>query len=260
MAVGVGGRVVAAGGGVLLHLRKNPGVGGGGAADHDGVAASLPHHALGVFRSIDIAITDDGNADALLDGGDDVPVSLAGIALHARARVNGNGFDADGLGELGDVNRYDGVFVPTCAELDGKRNFYRGADGAEDLVEQRHVAKEVGAPALHDFFGGAAEIDVHRVVAKVFDHAGGFSHDFRAGAKELRGDRMLVFLEIKIAQRFLRATGDAFGAGELRHQHPAAAQPANHATEKRVRNASHRREDRGGTDSQVANIVRRGNH
>src|ERR1700675_136500 len=111
MAIRVGGRVVAAGGGILLHLRKNPRVGGGSAADHHGVAAGLLDHALGVFGSIDVAIANYGDANGLLDGEDDVPVGVAGVALHARARVDRDSFHADGLGEFGDVNRDDGVFV-----------------------------------------------------------------------------------------------------------------------------------------------------
>ena len=43
--------------------------------------------------------------------------------------------------------------------------------------EQREFAKQAGAAALDYFFGGAAEVDVHGVVAEVFDHAGGFGHD-----------------------------------------------------------------------------------
>jgi len=151
----------------LLHLRENPRVGGGRAADHYGVAAGLLDHALGIFGHVDVAITDYGNAYGLLDGGDDVPVGLAGVALHACARVDGDAFDADGFGEPGDVDRDDGIFVPAGAELDGQRNLYGGAHGAEDLLQQRQVAQQAGAAALDYFFGRAAEIDVDRVVTKM---------------------------------------------------------------------------------------------
>src|SRR5258706_6442433 len=187
MAVGVGGRVVTATGGVLQHLGKDPGIGGGGAADHDGVAAGLPLHALGVFRRVDVAIADDGNAHGLLDGGDEIPVGWAGVALHARARVDGDGFDADGFRELGDVNGYDGILVPAGAQLDGERDFYGGAHGAEDLLEQRHVAQQAGASALHDFLGGAAANDVDRVVAEIFDPFFNLPHNLVVGAREIRG-------------------------------------------------------------------------
>src|SRR5260221_5208083 len=173
MAVGVGGRVVTATGGVLQHLGKDPGIGGGGAADHDGVAAGLPHHALGVFRRVDVAIADDGNAHGLLDGGDEIPVGLAGVALHARARVDGDGFDADGFRELGDVNGYDGILVPAGAQLDGERDFYGGAHRAEDLVAERHVAQPPGDLVLFHILGRCTEIDVEP--AAVRSHAPTFS-------------------------------------------------------------------------------------
>src|SRR3984893_8227943 len=221
--VGVGRDVVAAAGGVLLHLRKDPGIGGGCPADHDGVAAGLLHHALGVFRRIDVAIADHGNADGLLDRGDEVPVGLAGVALHARPWMDSDGFDADGLRELGYVDGDDRIFVPAGADLDGQGNLHGGANGAEDLLEQRHVAKEAGAAALDDLFGGAAEIDVDRVVAEVFDHSCGLAHSFGGGAEKLCGDGVLVFLKIEVAQSFFGAAGDAFGAGELGHQQSAAA-------------------------------------
>ena len=71
---------------------------------------------------------------------------------------------------------------------------------------------------------------------------------------------MLVFLEEKVAQRLRRAAGDAFGAGELRHQQSAAAQPANHAAEQRVGDAGHGREHRRRPDGQVADLELFGNH
>src|SRR5450432_4138088 len=102
---------VAACGGELLHLGKNPGVGGGGAADHDGVATCFLDHAGGVFGSVDVAVADDGNLDGLLDAGDEGPVGVAGVALGAGAGVDGEAFYAGGLREFGDVDGDDGIFV-----------------------------------------------------------------------------------------------------------------------------------------------------
>ena len=68
------------------------------------------------------------------------------------------------------------------------------------------------------------------------------------GAEELRGDGMLVFLEIEIAKSFCGAAGDAFGGGELGHQQAAAAEAADDAAEKRVGDAGHGGEDGGGGD------------
>src|SRR5260370_42320241 len=177
----MGGRVVAAGGGILLHLGKDPGIGGGGAANHDGVAAGLRHHALGVFGRVDVAIADYGDAHGFLDRSDDVPVGLAGVALHARARMHRHSFHTDGFGKLGNIDGDDGVFVPAGAQLNGERNFYGSTHSVEDLLEQRHVAQQAGAAALHYFFGWAAPIYVAPVVPKIFDHARGFGHDFRVG-------------------------------------------------------------------------------
>ena len=83
------------------------------------------------------------------------------------------------LGEFGDFDGDDGIFVPAGAELDGERDAHGGADGAENFAEEIEIAKEAGAAALDNFFGGAAEIDVDGVVAEVFDHFGGASHDLR---------------------------------------------------------------------------------
>src|SRR5260221_7886861 len=98
MAVGVGGRVVTATGGVLQHLGKDPGVGGGGAADHYGVAAGLSDHTRSVFGMVDVAIADDRDFDGLLDGGDKTPVGGGFLALLARAGVDGEVHDGNCFG------------------------------------------------------------------------------------------------------------------------------------------------------------------
>src|SRR5271163_2158539 len=175
--------VVTATGGVLLHLGEDPGIGGGGAADHHGVAASFAHHARGVFWGVDVAVANHGNSYGLLDGGDDVPVGGAGVTLGAGARVDSHAFDAYGFGEFRDLHGDDGVFVPPSAQFDGEGNFYGGAHGAEDVFQQWKIAEKAGAAALHYLFGRTAEIDVHGVEPEVFDHLGGFCHDGGIGAK-----------------------------------------------------------------------------
>src|SRR5882762_3140431 len=71
---------------------------------------------------------------------------------------------------------------------------------------------------------------------------------------------MLILLKIEIPQRLLRAPRNLLGAGELRHEQPATAQPSNHTSEKGVRNTGHRREYRRRPDRQVANFERCRNH
>src|SRR5277367_3445763 len=196
MAILVARQSVGARGGVLLHLRENPGVGGGGAADHDGVATGFLDDARGVHGRLNIAVANHGNLHGLLYGGDDFPVGAAGVALLAGARVHGDSFDAYAFGEFRDLDGHDGVFVPASAKLDRERNADGGAHGAEDLLQQREVAEQAGATAFHDLLGGAAEVDVHGVVAEVFDHFGGVGHDLGIGAEELRSDGVFVFLKI----------------------------------------------------------------
>ena len=82
------------------------------------------------------------------------------------------------FGQFGDVYRDDGIFVPAGAKFDGERNLYGRAHGTENFTEKVKVAEQAGAAALHDFFGRAAEIDVHGIVAQVFDHFCGAGHDF----------------------------------------------------------------------------------
>ena len=67
IAVFVGGDVVAAGRGVLRNLAEDPGVGGGGAADHDGIAAGGVGHGDGVFGGEDVAVADDRDGDGVFD-------------------------------------------------------------------------------------------------------------------------------------------------------------------------------------------------
>src|SRR5580658_278381 len=132
MAFLLGWRVVTAGRRVLLHLPKNPGVGGRSAADHHGVAAGFADHPFGVFRRVDVAIADDGNLHRLLHGGDDAPVSRASVALRSRARVDRDAFDSHVFSHLSDLNRDDGLVVPPGAELDRKWDANGSTNGAEN--------------------------------------------------------------------------------------------------------------------------------
>src|SRR6202790_1863692 len=140
MALVLGGRVVAASRGVLLHLPKDPRIGGGGAADHDGIAAGFADHALGVLGRVNVAIADDGNFHRLLHGGNDTPVGSACVALQPRARMDSDAFDAEAFRHFGDLDGNDGVFVPAGAEFDGYPDFDGGAAGFENFAEGGGIA------------------------------------------------------------------------------------------------------------------------
>src|SRR5271168_792480 len=167
MTVFITGQIVAAGGWVLLHLQENPRVSGGGAPDHHGVAARFLYDTLGVHGRLNIAVANDRNFHGLLDGGDQLPIGAAGVALFARTRVHGDGFDADAFRKLRHLDGDDGVFVPASAQFNGERNAHGGAYRAKNLAEQIKVAEQAGAATFDDFLRGAAEVDVHGVVAEV---------------------------------------------------------------------------------------------
>ena len=58
-----------------------------------------------------------------------------------------------------------------AAKLDRQWDAHRGANGAKNFAEQREIPKQAGTAALDHFFGGAAEIDVHSVVAEVLNQS-----------------------------------------------------------------------------------------
>ena len=94
-------------GGVLRDLAEDPGIGGRGAADHDGVAVGGVDHGGGVLGSADVAVADDGDAHGVLDGGDVLPAGLAGVAVLAGAGVQGDGVEAAVLGEARELDADD---------------------------------------------------------------------------------------------------------------------------------------------------------
>ena len=124
----------------------------------------------------------------------------------------------------------------------------------KQFFEMRQIAQQSRAAALHHFFHRAAEIDVDLIEAEIFGKRGGRGHHARIGAENLRGDGMLVLVEIKIVQRARRIARQPFGAGEFRHDQAARAERANHAAENGVGDARHRRENRRRANRQIANF------
>ena len=212
------------GGGVLGDLAEDPGIRGGGAADHDGVAVGLVDHGGGVFGSADVAVADDWNVDGVFDGCDVLPAGLAGVAVFAGASVESDGIEAAVFGDAGEIDADDVLVVPAHAELDGEGNGDGGADGLEDGLDQREVAQQAGAAvAGDDALGGAAEVEVDEVEAGVLDDAGGVGEGHGVRAEELRGDGVLVVVvgEVALALDLAHAR-ETVGGGELRHDEAAA--------------------------------------
>src|ERR1700691_6236046 len=122
------------------------------------------------------------------------------------------------------------------------------------------ITQQPRAAALHYFFYGAAQVDVHLIETQIFGERSGGSHHWRIGTENLRGDGMLVGVKVQIMQRARGIAGQAFGAGEFRHDQAARTERPNHAAKYCVGNAGHRRQDRRRTDHVVANFQFRGNH
>ena len=64
-------------------------------------------------------------------------------------------------------------------------------------------------------------------------------HDVSVRSKQLRGNGMLIVLEIKVVESARGLPRDSFGAGELGHDESTAAQAANDAAEYGVGNTGH---------------------
>ena len=70
------------------------------------------------------------------------PIRRACIALHARARMNGDRFDPDLFRHARHIHGDDIVFVPAGANFDGQRNLYGRANWREKLFKVRQIAQQ----------------------------------------------------------------------------------------------------------------------
>ena len=85
------------------------------ATDHHRIGAGRRQRAHGVLEGADIAIDDDGNADAFFDSADGGPIGVAAIKLAARAAMNGDHADAGIFRTAGKFGRVDAGCVPARA-------------------------------------------------------------------------------------------------------------------------------------------------
>ena len=250
VAVALAGFVVATGCSVLGNLAEDPGIGSGGAADHDRVASGLRNHRAGVLGCADIAVADDRNFDRLLDGRDPLPARIAAIALLARAGVQGDATKPTGFREFREFHADNFLVVPAGAELHRKGDLYGGANSFKDFSDGGKIAQQARpAVALDDLLRRTTEIQVDQVETKAFDHARGFCHDLGIASEKLCRDGMLVFIKMKIAFGLLVLSAeDAIGRGELGHNQATAGEIANEATEDRVGDARHWGKHGGGSN------------
>ena len=187
---------------------------------------------------------------ASLSDGDPLPARLSAVALLAGAGVEGDGGESAFFGHLRELDVDDFLVVPSGAKLDGEGNLHGGADGLEDVADERQIAQQAGASvAGDDLAGGAAEVEIDEVEAHILDDLRGFRERGRIAAEELRRDGMLVAVEREVALGLLvLVADDAVGRGELGHHESAAAEIADEAAEDGVGDSGHGCEHRCGTD------------
>ena len=142
----------------------------------------------------DVAVCDDGDRYGAFDVADDVPVGTAGVHLHARASVHGDGGRANLLAHLRKGHGVDIAAVPAFAEFHGHGCVNSLDDRLNDAPGELRVAHECRAvAAADDLPDRAAHVDVENVRAGVFQrHGCGLGHDLRLVAEDLCGGRMLV--------------------------------------------------------------------
>src|SRR5262252_7711637 len=76
------------------------------------------------------------------------------------------------------------VVIPSGAELYRERDFHGGADGFENLPNERRIAQQARATVtLDDFLCRTAEVQVDEIEAEVLDHTGGICEHARIAAE-----------------------------------------------------------------------------
>jgi len=184
---------------ILLNLAKDPGIRRRRAADHDGVTTSLLDHTAGIFGSADIPVSDHRNLDRLLDCANPLPSRLAAIALLAGASMQGDGAQAAVLGHSRQSHTDDLLLAPSRAEFHRKRNAHSRPHRFKNTTNRGQIPQQAGsAIALDDLLRRTAQIEVDQVKTELLDQVGGLGHDPGIAAKQLRRDRVLVFVEMEI--------------------------------------------------------------
>ncbi len=134
------------------------------APDDDAVAARLLHHPDRVLRGPDVAVAEHRDAGhQLLELGDGVPASLAGIVLLDGAPVQGDRSCADLLGDQTGVPERLVILVDADAGLDRDGPTVGGLDrGRHDAREQLGLPGQDAAASAAGDLGGdrAAEVQV----------------------------------------------------------------------------------------------------
>src|SRR5438094_8919213 len=199
-------------------LVEDPGLTEGSAGDHDAGAAGLAAHTHCVLRRLDVAVSEDGNAQRIDDGRDLVPARGAGVHLRARTWVEREDARARVLASPRDRDRVAHHVVPAAADLARHRQMCTLNDATNDLLDKRQITQAArAAVAPNDFLDRATEVDVDELGTEhVGDECGRLPHGGGIGAEDLNTDWTLVGAEAELVHRCRILAANSLGGEELR--------------------------------------------
>ena len=203
----------------------------------------------------DVAVCDDGDRHGALDVADDVPVGTAGVHLHARASVHGDGGRARLLTHLRKGHGVDVAAVPAFAEFHGHGCIDGFDDRLNDAPGELWVAHERRAvAAADDLADRTAHVDVQNVRAGVFQrHGRGLGHDLRLVTEDLCGGRMLIRRRPEQLLRLFVMIDQRLGTHHFRAGEGGTLRAAQRA-KRRIGHARHGREHERSANVHVSDL------
>ena len=235
--------------------REQPRVAEAAAADHCQIGAGVAQDVRRVCAGKNVAVGDDGDRHGALDVADDVPVGAAGIHLHARAPVHGDGGRARLLAHLRKGHGVDVSAVPALAEFHGHGHIDGLDDRLDDSPGELGIAHERRTvAAADDLAHRAAHIDIQNVRTGVCQrHGRGLGHDLRLVAEDLHGGGVLVRRRPEQLLRFFIVIDQRLGAHHFRAGEGGALRAAQRA-KRRIGHARHGRERERAADLDVSDL------
>ncbi len=224
------------------HLSRPPWAPLRGATDHHRVGAGQCQRLARVVVTVDIAVDDHRDGDAVLDRAHGPPVGAPLVELAAGAPMHRDETDAGLLGAACKIGRVDRTVVPAEPHLQRDRHRdcrHGGLDQARCMIE---VAHERGSRlAAGNVPRRAAHVDIDDRRARTFRDAGALAHPAGFATGELHHmDRDV--LAFGPQQRLGASFDQRVAGGHLRH-HQAHPEPRGRAPERRIGHPRHRRQN-----------------
>ena len=125
--------------------------------------------------------------------------------------MNGYNFCSCVFASLCYFYRINAIFVPTRADFNRNRYFYRVNYRFYNAFGQLRVFHKSGAAAVSgNFRNGAAEVYIDCVRFIFKSHFCGFSHNFRFASEKLNGAGAFRFVDFEKFGGFFASVGKAF--------------------------------------------------